>query len=273
MNALKKLFSARRLALAAWIGLTAVSLQGYAQAMREVLGGGDQVKITVFRYPDLTTEGRLTEEGRITVPLVGEVDLNGKTPDEAGKYIAERYKQGKFLVNPQVGVSVMQTRSRQVSVLGLVSKPGRYPLEGASAKLSDVIALAGGLQPTASDTVTVQTNRNGKTEKFDVDLPSIMQGGDQAKNIELQNGDTIFVNRAPVFYIYGEVQRAGAYRVEPGMTVMQAISLAGGLTPRGTDRRPQMRRKAGPTDWKEGTVSLTEHVRADDVIHIRESLF
>jgi len=260
------------IAAAAWLAAAAVSLPGYAQSMKETLGAGDAVKITVLRYPDMSTEGRLSEDGRITVPLVGDVQLTGKTPDEAGKLIAERFKEGKFLVNPQVTVSVLQTRSRQVSVLGLVAKPGRYPLESASAKVSDVIALAGGLQPTASDTVTVQTNRNGKVEKFDVDLPTLMQGGDQAKNIELQNGDTIFVNRAPVFYIYGEVQRAGAYRVEPGMTVMQAISLAGGLTTRGTDRRPQLRRKAG-SEWKEGTVNLQEQVKPEDVIQIKESWF
>jgi polysaccharide biosynthesis/export protein len=257
----------------AGLGLFAASMQGHAQNLREVLGGGDAVRVTVFRYPDLSTEGRLSEDGRITLPLLGEVKLQGMTPQDAGKHIAQRYKSGRFLVNPQVGVSILETRSRQVSVLGLVTKPGRYPLEGTTARLSDVIALAGGLQPTAADTVTVVQNRRGKSVRFDVDLPSVMQGLGKTKDVEIQSGDTIFVNRAPVFYIYGEVNRAGAYRVEPGLTVAQAISLAGGMTVRGTERRPQLRRKGGKEGWTQETVGLFDAVKPDDVIVIRESLF
>ena len=273
MEAIRKLTSVRALALLAWLALLTVSAQAYAQSMREVLGAGDSVRITVFRYPDLSTEARLSEEGRVTVPLIGEVSLKGMTPEEAGKHIADRMKSGKFLVNPQIGVTVLQARSRQVSVLGLVTRPGRYSLEGATAKVTDVIALAGGLQPTASDTVTVVLNRDGKSEKIDIDLPSVMQGRDASKNIEVQNGDTVFVHRAPVFYIYGQITRAGAYRIEPGLTVMQAISLAGGITPRGTDSRPQLRRKAPGGEWKESTVGLLDPVSAEDVIYIRESWF
>jgi polysaccharide export outer membrane protein len=258
-----------------WAGLAllAASLQAQAQNLKEVLGGGDSVRVTVFRYPDLTTEGRLSEDGRITLPLVGDVSLQGMTPQDAGRHIAERYKKGRFLVNPQVGVTVMETRSRQVSVLGLVTKPGRYPLEGTTARLSDVIALAGGLQPSAADTVTVVQNRRGKTSRFDVDLPAVMQGMGRGKDIEIQSGDTVFVNRAPVFYIQGEVNRAGAYRVEPGLTVAQAISLAGGMTVRGTERRPQLRRKNGKEGWTQTTAQLFDTVKPDDVIVIRESLF
>jgi polysaccharide export outer membrane protein len=93
------------------------------------------------------------------------------------------------------------------------------------------------------------------------------------KSFELQGGDTVHVDRAPVFYIYGEVTRAGAYRLEPGLTVMQAISLGGGITPRGRDRRLKLRR-AGP-DGKivETDVALRDAVKADDVIYVKESLF
>lgn len=273
MTRLLDLISARRIARLCALMLLLSTVHAYAQAARESLGGGDMVRITVFRYPDLTTEGRLSEEGRITLPLVGDVNLKGMTPHSAGKHIAQRFKTGKFLVNPQVGVTVIETRSRVVSVLGLVGKPGRYPLDATSARLTDIIALAGGLQPTASDMVTVVLNRKGKASKIDVDLPALMQNAGRGKNIELQNGDTVFVNRAPVFYIYGEVNRAGAYRVEPGMTIVQAISLAGGMTLRGTDRRPQLKRRTTDGKWNESTVSLLDPVRADDVIFIRESWF
>jgi polysaccharide biosynthesis/export protein len=273
MRGLPTLIPARQVARLCGVLLLLATVQGYAQAVREVLGPGDTVRITVFRYPDLTTEGRLSEDGRITLPLVGDVNLKGMTPHNAGKHIAQRFKTGKFLVNPQVGVNVIETRSRVVSVLGLVGKPGRYPLDGTSARLTDIIALAGGLQPTASDMVTVVQNRKGKTSKVEVDLPALMQNAGRGKNIELQNGDTVFVNRAPVFYIYGEVNRAGAYRLEPGMTVVHAITLAGGMSLRGTDRRPQLKRRAADGQWKESTMSLLDPVKADDVIFIRESWF
>jgi polysaccharide export outer membrane protein len=239
--------------------------------MREVLGAGDSVRITAFRYPELTTEVRLSEEGRVTVPLIGEINLQGMTPDQAGKHIADRMKKGNYLVDPQIGVTVLQARSRQVSVLGFVARPGRYSLEGTTARVADVIAMAGGLQPTASDTITVQSHRGGRTEKIDIDFPAILR--DASLNIEVQSGDTVFVPRASMFYIYGEVVRAGSYRIEPGMTVMQAISVAGGLTLRGTDNGPRLRRREANGSWKETTAKLIDPVFPDDIIFVREGLF
>jgi polysaccharide biosynthesis/export protein len=225
------------LALLAWLALSVFATPAAAQAMREVLGPGDTVRIMAYRYPELTTELRLSEEGKAIVPLIGEVTLQGMTPDQAAKHIAERMEKGEYLRNPQIGVTVLQARSRQVSVLGFVARPGRYVLDGTSARLSEVIAMAGGLQATAADKATVQATRDGATKSIEVDLAAIMQGDDPAKNIEVRSGDSVFVPRAPVFYIYGEVARGGIYRLEPDMTVMQAISVAGGVSPRGTDRR------------------------------------
>jgi polysaccharide export outer membrane protein len=267
---------ARALTLLAWLVLSTLSMMSapaWAQAMREVLGPGDTVRITVYRYPDLTTEARLTEEGNVNVPLIGETKLSGMTPDQAAKQIADRMKKGDYILDPQIGVAVLQARSRQVSVLGFVTRPGRYVLDGTSARLSDVIALAGGLQPTASDFVTVQRGGGGKAETLTVDLAGVMQRGDLSKNIEVRSGDSIFVPKAPVFYIYGEVERGGAYKLEPDLTVTQAIALAGGITPRGSEGRVQVRRRGEDGKWKERSVRLLDPVSADDVIFVRESLF
>jgi polysaccharide biosynthesis/export protein len=244
-----------------------------ADAPRDTLGPGDSVRITVFRYPDLTTEARLSDKGTISFPMVGEVSLGGLTADAAGARIASRLKEGKFLLNPQVQVSLLQLRSRQVSVLGEVARPGRYPLEDTSAKLTDVLALAGGLGPLAADKVSVVSSRAGKQMKTDVDVPALMRGAGMEKNFEIQNGDTIFVPRAPVFYIYGEVQRGGAYKLESSMTVMQAISVGGGLTLRGSDRRLEVRRRAPDGQTKQGSIKLTDNVQPDDVIYVKESFF
>jgi polysaccharide biosynthesis/export protein len=258
--------------LVAGAAMLAAALPACA-APRGALGPGDQVRITVFQNPDLTTEARVSEDGTIVFPLIGEVALGGRTPAEAGLRIAERLKEGKFLNNPQVGVSVMQVRSRQVSVLGQVGRPGRYALDDAGTKLTDVLALAGGITPAGDDTVTVMGERDGKPVRVDVDVAAMIRGGDASADFEVRNGDTLFVQRAPVFYIYGEVQRAGAYRFEPGMLVMQAISLGGGLTARGTERGLEIHRRMPDGTVRRLDARPTDPLEPDDVVYVSESLF
>ena len=243
-----------------------------APSMQEVIGAGDTVRISAFRYPELTTEARLSEEGRVNVPLIGAVELQGLTPERAAALIAERLKTGQYILKPDIHVAIVQARSRQVSVLGHVARPGRYTLEGARARLSDVVAMAGGLVPSASDLLVVKRTRQGQTESLEVDLAAIIRGGD-VEDIELASGDSVFVPRAPVVYVYGEVARGGSYRLEPGMTVMQAISVAGGVTPRGSERAAKLRRKTADGRWNETAARPHDPVAADDVIYIRESLF
>ena len=238
----------------------------------ESLGMGDMVRVTVFRNPELTTEGRVSERGTILFPMIGEVNIAGLTPSQAGARIADKLRSGKYVVNPEVTVSMMQVNSRQVSVLGNVVKPGRYPLDSTTAHLTDVIALAGGVGPTGSDEVTIITNRGGKQEKVNVDMAEMFRRGDLTHNITLEPGDTIYVHKAPMVYVYGEVQKGGAYRVEPNMTVMQAIAMGGGITPRGTERGIKISRRDA-SGVKRVDADLNTTVQADDVIYIKESLF
>jgi polysaccharide export outer membrane protein len=240
---------------------------------RESLGAGDNIRVTVFQNPDLTTEVRLSERGTIMFPLIGEIALSGQTPTGAAARIAEQLKQGNFLKNPQVNVAVLQVRSRQVSVLGHVIRPGRFALDDTSSKLTDILALAGGIGPTGDDTVIVMISRDGDVNRLEIDVPKMYRSGDLSSNIEVQNGDTIFVQRAPVFYIYGEVQRAGAYRLEPNMAVVQALSLGGGLTPRGTERGLKIHRRMPDGTVQKLNAGPIDAVQADDVIYVRESLF
>jgi polysaccharide export outer membrane protein len=227
----------------------------------EKLGVGDAVRVTVFQQPDLTLDTRVDEKGSILMPLVGNIKVAGLTTNAAAVQIADALKKGKYLNNPQVNVALTTVRSRQVSVLGMVAKPGRYPLDETSSQLADVIAAAGGILPTGSETVLV-TN-NGKEQRV----------GLIGKNFALRGGETVYVERAPMFYIYGEVTRAGQYKVEPNMSVMQAIAAGGGMTPRGSDRRLKLRRATADGKWVETDVGLQEQVRADDVIYVREALF
>lgn len=240
----------------------------------ETLGEGDVVRVTVFQNPELNTEARISERGEINFPLVGEVQIGGLTPADAEARIAQRLSAGKFVVRPQVNLSVVEVRSRQVSVLGQVGKPGRYPLDGVSDKLTDVLALAGGINPGGDDNVVVMLNRNGKASRTQIDVPAMYRTGDMSHNMRLENGDVIYVERAPQFYVYGEVQRSGGYRLEPDMTVMQALSVGGGLTARGTLRGLEIQRRMPDGQIHElSPVRLTDLVEPNDVILVRERLF
>jgi len=262
----------RWFALLAAVALFMFAIQADA-ASRETLGAGDTIRVTVFQNPDLTTEVRISERGTIVFPLIGEIALGGQTPVGAGNRIAAQLRQGNFMKDPQVNVSVVQVRSRQVSVLGNVARPGRYALDDTNLTLTDILALAGGISPGGADTVTVVTNRNGSEKKLEINVPEMIAKGTMSPNFEIQNGDTIYVQRAPVFYIYGEVQRAGAYRLEPDMIVMHALSLGGGLTPRGSDRGLAIHRRMPDGAVRKIDAKLFEAVRADDVIYVKESLF
>ena len=267
-NAAPAGFGAARVAAAA-PSSAAVS----TDATRESVGPGDVLRITVFRNPDLTTEARVSEGGSIAFPLIGEVNVTGLTPGQVGTRIADKLKSGRFVVNPEVNVSVGQVNSRQVAVLGNVTRPGRYPLEIGNSKLTDLLATAGGVAGPGSDLVTVVTRRDGNEKKIEVDLPAMFRQGDLSQNIDMFPGDTIFVHRAPMVYIYGEVQKAGAYRLEPNMTVMQAIAMGGGVTLRGTERGVKIHRRGPDGKVQKLDVQLTDKVQVDDVVYVKEALF
>jgi polysaccharide biosynthesis/export protein len=238
-----------------------------------LLGDGDSVRVTVFQNPELTTEARISERGSISLPLIGEVQIADFTPEAAAARIAERLKRGKFVINPQVSLSVQQVRSRQVSVLGEIGRPGRYALDDVSNSLTDVLARAGGINGEGDNTVVVVRNQNGNETRTAIDVSEMYRSGDMSHNMRLENGDVVYVKRAPQFYLYGQVQKAGAYRLQPQMTVMQAISVGGGLTPRGTLRGLQVQRRTQEGQVRTAGVQLTDAVHADDVILVRERLF
>ena len=239
----------------------------------EAVGPGDMLHITVFRNPDLTTDAKVTDQGTILFPLVGDVKVTGLSPQQVGARIADMLRKGQFVVNPEVSVSLAQVNSRQVSVLGNVNKPGRYPIDGVNNKLTDFLAAAGGIAGTGSDAVTIVSYNNGQSTKTQVDITGMFRDGDLAKNVVLAPGDTIYVHRAPMVYVYGEVQKAGAYRLEPHMTVMQAIAMGGGLTVRGTERGVRIHRRDANGNVRKLDASLTDLVQSDDVVFVRESLF
>ncbi len=252
----------------------ASSAQAQATVPDYVMAAGDVVRVQVFQNPDLTLESRISESGTVTMPLIGAVRMGGLSAAEAERRIASALEGGGFLQRPQVTVLLLQIRGSQVSVLGQVGRPGRFPLETARTRLSDMLALAGGTLPAGDDVVVVTGVRDGQPFRREVDLPALfLPGGAADADLVLQGGDVIFVHRAPTIYVFGQAQRPGAFRIEREMTVMQALALAGGPTPRGSLNRLQLHRSNGNGGIATVVPQLSDPVRANDVLYVRESLF
>jgi len=237
------------------------------------LGAGDALRIQVFQSPDLSIEARISESGVISYPLIGAVKVAGLSPGDLEKHLAQRLRDGKFLQNPQVTVNVTAFRSQQVSVLGSVIRPGRYPIETTGTRLSEMLSLAGGLAPAGAEEVVVVTQRDGRTVRLEVDLARMFATGDLGRDVVMQAGDVIYVGRAPQYYIYGQVQRPGMYGVDRGLTLAQALAKGGGLTLRGTDRGIRLQRRGSDGQVKTLELPLDAAVLPDDLIFVRESIF
>ncbi|MDD5332962.1 MAG: polysaccharide export protein EpsE [Rhodoferax sp.] len=271
----QRLFRIPYLLLAAMLAFSNLVAQAQAQspATDYPLGAGDAIRIQVFQNPDLTIETRVSENGSITYPLIGAVQLGGLSIAVAEKKIADALQTGGFIQNPQVNIVLMQIRGNQVSVLGQVNRPGRFPLETANTRLSDMLANAGGATAGGDDIAIVVGVRNGKQFRKQIDIPSIFLDDKLQDNIVLQGGDSIYVHRAPVFYIYGEAQRPGAFRVERDMTIMQALAQGGGPTARGSEKRLRLHRRAADGSIQLIEPQLTDPVLPNDVIYVKESIF
>jgi polysaccharide export outer membrane protein len=259
--------------LAAMLMVVGLGAQAAPQS-EYVLGAGDQIRISVFQNPDLLLETRITEGGTISYPLLGTVKLGGLSVSDAEKKIATGLRDGNFLKQPQVSLLVLAVKSNQVSVLGQVNRPGRYPLESGNSKLSELLAVAGGIVTNAgSDTVVVSGLRAGKPFRKEVDFPKVFASSGTQDDFPLENGDTIWVDRAPIVYIYGEVQRPGMQALLRDMTVLQALAAGGGLTLRGTERGIRVHRRDESGEVKILQPGMNDKLQSNDVIYVKESLF
>jgi polysaccharide export outer membrane protein len=268
LTRLHRSFMAVAFALAA--SVTAAQTTAAAPDYR--LGPGDSIKVQVFQNPELGLEARVSESGVVNYPLVGPLQLGGLTLQQAEQKIAEALQKKDILKAPQVNINVSTVRGSQVAVLGQVNKPGRFPLETTNVRVSEIVAAAGGITPQGDDRVVVTGTRNGQPFRKEVDVQALLAGRSQ-DDVTLASGDTIFVDKAPTYYIHGEAQKPGNYKVERNMTVQQAIAVGGGITPRGSMNRIRITR-TGP-DGKQVVIEprLTDIVQPGDVLMVRESIF
>lgn len=245
-----------------------------SEAQRDyVLGAGDVVRVSVYQNQDLTLETRITESGTISYPLLGQVRLGGLSVPQAEKVIADGLKNGNFVRQPQVSILVTQVRGNQASVLGMVNRPGRYPIEQNGMRLSELLATAGGIAQGGSDQVVLSGMRDRKPLRVVIDVPLLFAQSGGVNDPVIANGDTVYVERMPMVYIYGEVQRPGAMRLERDMTVLQGLASGGGLTQRGTEKGLRLHRRGADGKVQILQPGMNDLLQNGDVIYLRESLF
>lgn len=220
-------------------------------ASAQVLGPGDRIKVSVFQSPEFGTEARLGHDGRVTLPGIGRVSLQNLDEDQAQSQIAQALVERGLLLKPQVAVEVVQLRSREFSVLGGVQRPGRYTLDAPGMRVSDAVALAGGIAPGSADTVVLKSrSHDGRIALRSVDLPSLFEARltgslsaavDDPADPVLQPGDQLWVGPAPLVYVQGLVVQPGAQPLLRGLNVRQALARSGGFSP-----PPEGTRRAEP---------------------------
>jgi polysaccharide export outer membrane protein len=240
-----------------------------------VIGPQDQLAITVYDEPNLTNRYRVDDAGFVSFPLISRIAAAGLTIAEFEDRLRATLANG-YIRNPQVRVDVEQYRSRSVVVTGAVRAPQKLTMTGSSMTLLDALALAGSPTAEASNEVIVTRRRANATTPDDVDEIRVnrrdLELGRSGREVVLRDGDVVNVPSAQRFYVDGHVRSPGPFVLDPGMTVQQAIALAGGLSERGSDRGMVVRRlvKGKMTDLD---VKLDDKVQAGDTLVIRQRFF
>jgi polysaccharide export outer membrane protein len=265
------------------IAVAVIAAAGPAPAAQSatdyVIGPQDVLAVTVFDQTELSGRYSVETNGTFSFPLVGRITAAGLTLREFEKELTRRLADG-FFKNPQVTVAVEQYRSQRVFVMGEVRQPGPVPLTGGMT-LIEALARAGSTSQTASGELSIvrRANSSGPTlpgEGEDAVVVRVslkdLETGTASKNVELYDGDTIFVPRAETIYVFGEVRNPGAYPIQKDTTVLQALSLAGGVTDNGAINRVRIARIV-QGEKRELRVKLTDPVTSDDTLIVPERFF
>lgn len=245
-----------------------------------LIGARDVLMIQVFDQPELGGKYSVEADGTFSFPLIGRIAAAGRTLREFEEDLKKKLADGYFR-NPQVSVAIDQYKSQQIFVLGEVRSSGAVPLTGGMT-LVEAIARAGSTLPSAAGEVVVvraprrgdgpvKPDQAGAAEIFRASIRDL-EAGKIKQNIELQDGDTIHVPRAETTFVFGEVKAPGAYPIQKDMTVLQAISLAGGHTEHAALNRITIVRVVNG-ETKEIKAKLTDIVKAGDTIKVPERYF
>lgn len=228
------------------------------------IGPGDQLSIYVHQVLELQVEERVNGRGTIVLPLVGEVSVDSKTVLEVEDQLAEILARD-YLHNPQVSVSVAEYRANEIAVAGAVARPSIYSIDRPRSVL-EMISLAGGVSSEAGYKVNVQTRslgEGGQVEQVNllVDLRELISSPHLNRQLILSGGDSVYVREAGYVYIEGRVRKPGAFKLEGEVTVLKALSLAGGTTFGADDDKIHIFRNT--TDLEAAFVVDIDEIRGD----------
>jgi polysaccharide export outer membrane protein len=275
---------AHLLAFAAWC-LLVIPIGAQSENRRAsndyVIGPQDILTITSYDQADLSGRFTVEADGTFTYPLIGRFTAGRLTLRQVEESLKKRLRDEGYFNNPQVTVSVEQYRSQRVFVVGEVRSPGTYALTG-DMSLVEVLARAGSTLSSASgEAVIVHSGQHVADAALllrdDPDIVRVnlrdLENGVFSQNAVLRDGDTIFVPRAESIYVFGQVKNPGAYSLQQKNTsVLQALSLAGGVTDRGTTSRIRIVRMIAG-EKREIRVKLGDVVQAADTIIVPERFF
>ena len=257
-----------------------LSVPAVATAQEPVLGAGDVVRVSVYGQDDLRTTSSISSDGNISFPLLGTVQLAGLTARQAESRIAAELARRNLVRDPQVTVFIERSRATEVdlvTILGNVSRPGRYPVKASSdaepVTVSSLVALAGGLTDKAGEVLVLTRQVDNENRTIRIDLRELFEKGDLSRNFELLQGDIAYVPQIEEFFVYGEVRNPGVYRLRPGMTVIQALSAGGGLTARASEKGISITRVGANGQPESLKVDMNDSLQANDVVIVKEGLF
>ena len=263
--------------------LVAVSQEKFTQEYR--VGPKDLLEISVFGADELSRTVRVSEDGKVTLPLLGEVVVDGLTKSEVEKKLGQLLGE-KYVQNPQVTVFIREYQSKRVSVLGAVEKPGPYQLLGRQT-LMQIISEAGGLTRDAgNEIVIIRQLPDGSSTSLRISIDDLFLKGDAKLNVPMEAGDivTVPVDKPVVLYVFGQVKNPGALQVKKSNipTLLQAIAQAGGFTDRASKGGVVIKRKDEAGKEKEIKVNVRSILKnkikdvqllENDTVYVPESLF
>lgn len=240
-----------------------------------VIGPDDVVRVTVYNHPDVSASDRISGDGIIMMPLIGHVKLAGLTIEQASKHISLLLSNG-FIIDPKVSVFVVEFRSRKVTIMGQVLRPGVFTLSGFTTFL-ELLTLAGGLTKDAGDKATIkrkglEAGREGEA-LITIDLRRLVEHGDASLDITLVDNDSIYISKAGIFYITGEIKKPDMYKYEEGLTLFKAVTMAGGFSEKASAGRIRIIRKVDNKDTIIERAGMDKVILPNDIIIIPESFF
>ncbi len=283
MRVFRKLVPAAGLLVAA-AGLLAAA-QEFATEYR--IGPKDLLEITALNVQEINKLSvRVSEVGKISLPFVGEVEVNNLTKTEVEQRLASLLLEKKYVINPQVTVFIREYSSKQVSVLGAVEKPGPYSLLGRQTILN-IISQAGGLTRDAgNEIIVIRQLSGGDSQSLHISIDELFFKGEARLNIPLEPGDIVQVpiDKLVTIYVFGQVKSPGALQVKKSSlpTLSQAIAQAGGFSDRASKGGVIIRRKDASGKELNLKVNVKDIIKGkikdvplleNDTVYVPESLF